>query len=227
MILVVAQVEDRGNLDKQIAKQTIQPDDVFIYIDKNPANTIDTRRQRIAENHKILVEAVKKYKPDFVWQLEGDVDLPEDCLERLIKDHEELSKFDHRVGYVSGIQVGRHGLYCLGAWRFPNNKDSETFESLNYKLNGLQHVDATGFYCLLASTDIWLKGKVYWWESTPYGPDVNFGLSLSEQNYNLYCDMSLTIGHIVKKGIIRPEHASTCNARFYEENGRWKFQQLN
>ena len=47
-ILAIAQVEDRKNLDRQIAKQTVQPDHIFMYIDTEPAHGIDARRKRIA-----------------------------------------------------------------------------------------------------------------------------------------------------------------------------------
>lgn len=217
-ILCIAQCEDRTNLDKQILKQTVQPTRTIFYVDEAPAQGIDARRKRIADNHKRLEDIVLACQPDLVWQVEGDGDYPEDCLEKLIMDYEFLSK-SNDVAYVSGIQVGRHGLYCLGAWR---NFTDASFESLDYKEIGLQEVEATGFYCLLAPREKWLSGKSTWTDE-PYGPDVVWGLSIDGKKY---CDMSLTVGHIVSRGIIRPENISTCNARFYKEDGRWKFKQL-
>lgn len=223
-ILCIAQVEDRANLDKQIAKQTIQPDRVIFYVDEAPARGIDARRKRIAENHKRLQDIVMAYKPEFIWQVEQDGDYPEDCLEKLIMDYDFLNKYDFlndndNIAYVSGIQVGRHGLYCLGAWR---NFTDDSFESLDHTSIGLQEVEATGFYCIYATYDKWMSGKCDW-NGEPYGPDVVWSLSIKGKKY---CDMSLTIGHIVNRGIIRPEHTSTCNARFYLEDNRWKFKQL-
>lgn len=145
-VLCIAQVEDRENIDKQILKQTRQPDRVIFLVDKNPAKTLEERRIRIAENHKKLREIVKAYPEyDYIWQVEQDGDYPEDTLERLIAD---LDKVDvNTLAYISGIQVGRHGLYCLGAWvEFRIN----SFKSLDYRLKGLQRVMATGFNCLLA-----------------------------------------------------------------------------
>lgn len=217
-ILCIAQVEDRTNLDKQISKQTVQPDRTIFYVDEAPAKGIDNRRKKIADNHRRLQDLVLAYKPDLVWQVEQDGDYPEDCLERLIMDYDFLSQ-KNDVAYVSGIQVGRHGLYCLGAWK---NFTPTSFESLDFQLIGLQEVEATGFYCLLASYDKWMSGKCDW-NGEPYGPDVVWSLSIEGKKY---CDMSLTIGHIVNRGIIRPEHASTCNARFYLQDNRWKYKQL-
>lgn len=213
-ILCIAQVEDRTNLDAQILKQTVQPDRVVFYVDKNPAKTIDERRKRIAENHKKLEAIVKAYKPDLVWQVEQDIDIPPNTLETLIKHYRNGFK------YISGIQVGRHGLYAIGAWK---NFTENSFESINHKLEGIQEVEATGFYCLLTEADIWLSGKAEW-SGEPYGPDVVWGLSITERKY---VDMDLKIGHIIKNGVIRPEHTSTCNVRFCRNNNGWKFRQLD
>lgn len=216
-ILVVAQVEDRTNLDEQIAKQTIQPNNVFVYVDPEPAQGIDARRIRIAENHKKLEEAVRDLQPDLVWQLEGDCDLPANCLAKLLADYKELK--GDKFGYVSGIQVGRHGLYCLGAW---TDFTTTSFRSLDYQRTGLQPVEATGFYCLLAERDVWLSGEASW-QGEPYGPDVVWGLSIKKRKY---ADMSLHIGHMTKRGIIKPSDMSTCNVRFFKDKDRWIYKQL-
>lgn len=233
-ILAIAQLEDRENLDEQILKQTIQPDRVIYYHDETPAIGIENRRKRIAENHTKLQEIVKAYKPDLVWQLEGDCVLPDNTLERLIGHYIQLR--DEDFGYISGIQVGRHGLYCLGAWRnfkfeyndiVKNKRDAikrelVAFESVDYKLTGIQEVEATGFYCLLAETDTWLSGKASW-NGEPYGPDVVWGRSINKKKY---VDMGLHIGHKVKRGIIEPSHISTCNVVFNKVDGKWGFKQL-
>ncbi len=219
-ILVVAQVEDRTNIDQQIAKQTVQPNNVFVYVDENPAQGIDARRLRIAENHKKLEEAVRDLQPDLVWQLEGDCELPENCLKKLLKYYKELKDSD--FGYISGIQVGRHGLYCLGAW---TDFTEDSFLSLDHTKQGIQPVDATGFYCLLAPTEAWLQGQAEW-NGEPYGPDVAWGLSLRAKGYKIYADMDIHVGHIVKNGIIRPSDMSTCNVAFSKINGTWKYKQL-
>jgi hypothetical protein len=212
-ILAVAQVEDSTNLEKQIAKQTIQPDGVNIFVDENPANTINERRTRIAENHQRLRQSVIEYKPEYVWQLEGDVDLPENALERLYGHLLRLGD----IGYISGIQVGRHGLYCLGAW---TNFTEDSFQSIDHTLTGVQQVEATGFYCLLAPANVWLSGVASWTDE-PYGPDVTWGRSIPEPKY---VDMGLHIGHVIKNGTIRPDQPSTCTAYFKLEDGKWNYR---
>lgn len=220
-ILAVAQVEDDNNIKKQIAKQTVQPDEVFIYVDPNPAQGIDARRKRIAENHKILRDAVAERQPFLVWQLEQDIDIEPDYLDRMIQSYIKTARLDPNFGYISGVQVGRHGVYHLGAWHVDENE----FRSLDHKSEGIRKVDATGMYCLLAPGHIWYEGDCYW-ENEPWGPDVNWGLSLSK---NIYVDMNLPVGHIItrrnlQRGIIHPDHASTCNVRFYKKDGKWLYK---
>ena len=218
-VLAIAQVEDRANLDKQILKQTVQPDRVTFFVDKNPAKGFDERRRRIAENHTVLKNIVKAYDYDLVWQLEGDCDLPDYCLELLLADYEHLKSKDKNLGYISGIQIGRHGVYAIGAWHIA--KDRQTFRSVDYRLRGIKKVDATGFYCLLADRETWLSGESSW-NGEGWGPDVNWGLSLEK---NIYVDMDLHIGHNIKRGTILPSHDSTCNVHFYKNvNNRWVYK---
>jgi len=213
-IMAVAFVEDDTNVRKQILKQTIIPDEVHILKDTTPARSINLRRKRIAKAQEDLKKIVIDYEPDLVWQLEGDGDLPENCLERLVGHFIK----NNDVAYISGIEVSRHGLYCLGAWR---NITPNSFESIDHTLKGLQEVEATGLYCLLAPTHKWLSGKASW-DGEPYGPDVTWGLSIDGKKY---VDMGLEIGHIVKSGIIRPSNPSTCTAYFKKNtDGEWKYK---
>lgn len=220
-ILAIGQVEDDTYIREQIAKQSRQPDEVYFYIDENPADTIETRRERIADNHQKLVDYVKNTDCDYIWQLEGDAELSEEALETLVSNWESTSP-DDNIAYFTGVQVGRHGLYALGAWHIA--KDRTSFESLDYRKTGIQQIDASGFYCLLAPKNIWLKGKASW-SGEIWGPDVNFGLSLKK--YKILADCDLHIGHKVKGGIIRPSDVSTCNVKFKRDNRYWTYKQLD
>jgi hypothetical protein len=213
-ILCIGAVENRTNIDEQILKQTIQPDRVIFLVDETPAQGINNRRKRIAENQERLAEVVEAYQPDLVWQVEGDCELPEDCLERLLGRYIQLQ--DDNFGYISGIQVGRHGLYHIGAWHMYD----DSFESIDPNAKGIVEVDATGFYCLLAPIKVWLKGRATW-NGEPYGPDVTWGLSLEETKY---VDMGLEIGHKIKGGVIMPSDMSTTQAHFFKTNKGWEYK---
>lgn len=222
-VLCVAAVEDRENCDKQIMKQTVQPDRTIYYIDSEPAQGIFNRRKRIAENQRKLQDVVRAYEHDcdLVWQIEQDGDLPKDCLEQLIEDYKKLyANLAEDFGYISGIEVGRHGLYCLGAWR---NITKDSFESLNHNLEGIQEVQATGLYCLLAKKEVFLSGTASWHDE-PYGPDVVWGRSL---NKRIFVNMDIKIGHITPRGTIRPEHISTTTVKFYKkDDGKWDYKEI-
>lgn len=215
-ILCIGQVEDRTNIDEQILKQTIQPNRTIFLIDDNPAVGINNRRKRIADNHKKLQEYVEAYKPDLVFQVEGDSVLPENALERLLGHYIK----NPSLSAVSGIQIGRHGLYCIGAWHIA--EDRKSFKSVDYTKTGLQQVDAMGLYCYLSPVDKWLEGNCIW-NDEAYGPDVNFFLSMPGDKY---VDMDLHIGHKYRDGIIRPTDPSTCNAKFKFNGERWEYKQI-
>lgn len=213
-IIAIACVENKEPIKAEIAKQTIQPTETAILTDENPAKGINERRKRIAENQEALRKIVELSDADYVWQVEGDCVLPENCLERLVGRAIQLD--DKDFGYISGIQVGRHGLYCIGAWHIGEDE----FSSVDHTAKGILEVDATGFYCLLAPRDVWLKGKASW-QDEPYGPDVVWGLSIPKKKY---VDMGLEIGHQIKGGIISPSDPSTTTARFYKTEKGWEYK---
>lgn len=215
-VLAVAYVEDRHLVDEQILKQTIKPDRAYIVVDKNPVQGIENRRKRIAENQTRLQEIVKQYPDyDLIWQLEGDGVIPNDTLERLLADYEKVK--NDNFGYITANEIGRHGLYHVGAWV---NFTDDSFESIDHTLTGLQPIEASGFYCLLASREAFLKGRASW-NDEPYGPDVVWGLSM---NYKKYIDMNIGIGHKSKRGIIHPSNISTTTVIFKKINGIWKYK---
>lgn len=219
-ILVIGQVENENTIRREIFKQTVQPSDVTFWVDTEPAQGLNERRDRIAQNHSNLWYMVHQSNADLVWQVENDCVFTENTLEKLLADYEKLKS--PTFGYVSGIQVGRHGVYALGAWHFPTNRES--FWSVDYMNTGLVECDATGFYCLLAERETWLKGMSSW-NGEAWGPDVNFALSLRDQGYKIYVDMDIKVGHKVRRGIIHPDDPSTCNVSFYiNDNGEWKYK---
>lgn len=223
-ILVTGQITDDQieHVDKQLKKQTYQDFSEVFLVDHEPAKGINNRRQRIAQNHEKLHTLVDKNKKkyNYIIQLEGDSVLEPDCFTRLIARLDEVPAKD--FGYVSGVEVGRHGLYCIGAWEFAD--DRRSFKSIDPKVKGLHEVDATGFYCLLAPTKVWLKGNCFWNEHK-WGPDVNWGLSLRDQGYKIYADMDIEVGHQSDRGVIGLKNKNLCQAVFkINEHGKWRYK---
>ena len=211
-ILAIACVEDFENIKEQISKQTIKPTNISIVLDEEPAKGIENRRKRIAENQERLRKYVEQSDAEYIWQLEGDSVLPDNCLERLIG----LSLL-HELEFISGVQVGRHGIYCLGAW---TTVSEDKLISLDPKLSGLQQVLATGLYCLLTTKEKWLEGLASY-NGEVYGPDVNWCLSIDCEKY---VDLSLEIGHKIKGGIINPSDEAVCQVEFSKINNKWEYK---
>jgi hypothetical protein len=220
-ILVTGQIQQDQieYVNQQLLKQSDIEFTNFMLVDDEPEKGIKARRHRIANNHKQLKAMVKKIADDYdyIIQIEGDSELPEDCFSQLIRRLDEVSSED--LGYISGVQIGRHGLYCIGAWHF---KD-DGFESIDHKKTGLIEVDATGFYCLIAPVKTWLNGICSWTDEY-WGPDVNWGRSLRSQGYKIYADMDLKIGHKSNAGIIDFDNQNLCRAEFKQIDGHWKYK---
>jgi len=210
-ILAVACVENDELIKEQISKQTIKPTELAIVMDYTPVKGIENRRKRIAENQNRLKEVVEKSNADYIWQLEGDSVVDDDCLEKLLG-----MSLLHDLEFISGIQVGRHGIYCLGAW--VGISDDELI-SLDPKLGGLQPVLATGLYCLLTTKEKWLEGLASY-NNEVYGPDVNWCLSI---NCPKYVDMNIKVGHKIKGGIISPDDEAVCQVKFSKIDNKWSY----
>ena len=223
-LLVVGQIQhDQIDfIEKQLARQSDIQFDRRILVDDEPAKGIEARRAKIAQNHKILHEKVFdfRYEYDYIIQIEGDSVLKEGTFARLIGNLDQVPA--DQLGYISGIQVGRHGIYAIGAWHF--NDDQTEYESVNHKVkDGIIEVDATGFYCLIAPIKSWLMGNCYYYDER-WGPDVNWGLSLKEQGYHIYVDMGLEIGHQSTNGVIGLDNINLCQVKFKKTNGQWKYK---
>jgi hypothetical protein len=224
MILVTGQIqEDQVDfVNEQLAKITGVEFLQVMLVDEKPAKGIDARRQRIVQNHKELEKMIEKTQSveafNYVIQIEGDSVLQPDTFTKLLARLDQIPS--KNFGYISGVQVGRHGLYCIGAWHFD---DEDHFSSVNHRETGLVKVDATGFYCLLAPVNVWLMGNCAW-NGERYGPDVVWGRSLRKLGFNIYADMDNEIGHQSTNGVIGLDNLNLCTAHFQRSNDKWSYK---
>lgn len=223
-IVAICYAEDTALAKEQVEKQTIKVDDAIFMTDSTPAIGIEARRERIAElqvmaqwkiDRKLFTDDLKP-EDVVVWQIEGDSVIPEDALERLLKHYDTNDE-----AVYSGVQIGRHGLYCIGAWHI--NQDETVIESVDHNKHGLVEVDGMGLYCYIMRADLFIKAESYW-SGQKLGPDVNWFRSLDVPKY---VDMDLHIGHYYKGGIIEVDSLATCNARFTKVKDEWIFEQLD
>lgn len=149
------------------------------------------RRQRIADIHN----QIKQYVPDceYVFLLEDDTLIPANALSRLLVRFEYLSEKSN-VGFVSGIEIGRHGFSHIGAWIMPTK---DRIESIKLG-NGIKRVDAAGLYCCLTKREHYMNNIFEPYEKI-LGPDVDFGISLSLKGYKNYIDYDIKCEHLVNK----------------------------
>jgi len=70
--------------------------------------------------------------------------------------------------------------------------------------NHLVEIDATGCGCLLYNTEVFQEIKPPWYEFSKtesgdvVGEDIGFCHKLKDAGYNIYCDVSIDIGHLAQ-----------------------------
>jgi rhamnopyranosyl-N-acetylglucosaminyl-diphospho-decaprenol beta-1,3/1,4-galactofuranosyltransferase len=104
-----------SDLLRDVEKQTLQPDKVFVVDNASSDGTVDLIKtsfplviyERFEENtgssggyHRLL--KVASQESDFVWTLDDDVRLEPDALENIVRGFDELGK-NHRLGAVRSV----------------------------------------------------------------------------------------------------------------------------
>lgn len=174
----------------------------FKFNDENNPNDvrISVRRHRIAEIKNQSKELVRQSTAPFVIGLEDDTVFPPTTFKRLVK------KFIHNeeVAFLEGVQCGRWGVKMIGAWRFNDLKSLSRVETL-MPGEGIEYIDAGGFYGYITTRNHYLDHIYYWVEGQPWGPDVNFGIWLRLQGYQCAIDWALSFGHNDHNVILKPD----------------------
>lgn len=161
------------------------------------------RRERIAHVFSAAQQHIPK-DTDFVFTIEDDSLIKPDTLMVLRNDYVTLSR-DHKVGLVSGVQVGRWGFKMIGAWNTNDLYHPTQVITIPYTVKqNITEVDAAGFYCFLTTRELFISVKHSPFFG-PCGPDVNFGIELKKKEYRNYVDRSVVTGHIVSNGVLYPD----------------------
>src|SRR5690606_29971375 len=114
-----------------------------------PPNTgIKVRRKRIAKIHRFIQQ--QKFYSEHLIFIEDDTIISTDGIKKLFKLHSIYPT----AGLVSGIQVGRHGIEYIGAWKVDDVYNPQKIQSIGFKD---KQVDATGFYFFMIRTDVYKK----------------------------------------------------------------------
>jgi hypothetical protein len=149
---------------------------------------VQDRRRRIAaikNETKQYIEAC-----DYVMGLEDDSIPRPDALEKLLRAY-SLFPF---AGFISGVQLGRWGITHVGAWSCDDVYERRQIRSLT-SAEGIQEVDATGWYCYLTKRATYMKFEYAPFDRCQLGPDVQWGLDLRRDGLKNYVCWDVPVEH--------------------------------
>lgn len=147
------------------------------------------RRIRISKLHNFAKQYIgDKYK--YVMIIEDDTIVPRDAFKKLYNHY--LDKI--HAGFIQGIEAGRWGIKYLGAWNI-NDIYNPTEITSTELLDGLQEVDAGGFYCMLTRADNYMKHDFKGYDYNQLGPDVDYGIEMRQLGMQNYTDYSIKCIH--------------------------------
>ncbi len=173
----------------------------IIHTGKYPVGEVNMarRRDRIVE---MLTFASKHINnTDFVFMVEDDTEIKPSTLHDLMASYGALEQAGMKVGFVEGVQVGRHGYRMIGAWRCNDLENPTVMETVPYnKKDLLEKIDGGGLYCFVVRTPLFKAHKWYWHHEC-FSVDVTFGIELRKQGYQNVIDWTVQTGHCQKDAL--------------------------
>lgn len=197
------------------------------------------RRIRIAEVKNQSKDLVNKTDGEYVIGFEDDT-----VFERLANFDRLLQPLidDEQIGFVQGVQMGRWGVRMIGAWELDDASQPSHAETLlppppeqlltgkaefnSYTIDGISYgyITAGGWYGYATRRNLYLNCEYYSSSAQPWGPDVNYGLWLKQQDYRCLIDWETVFGHNDHNIVGYPE-AHPLSRVFYNKDmqtGRWE-----
>lgn len=202
-----------------------------IYISLNPEPkdvNIPVQRNRIVdmkEKSKQMIDG------DFVFGIEDDTLVAPDAFEKLHKTINENTD----IGYIEGVQVGRHAIKMVGVWKCDNLKnpsvqqtlvppDERFLEDYPSKENFyLQQITGGGFYCYLTLGYLYKQIK-YHWHDECFGPDVCFVMDVIGEGYQAWVDWSVKTIHMTEQRDYEVDDKIISIRWLKSERDGWKLQ---
>ena len=183
-----------------------------------PPSNNELRRRRIIQVHEALAKAVGDVS--YVFGLEDDTVFPADCLTKFLVSMRQ----NPQLGFIEGVQVGRHDLRMIGGWRMDSLTDPKYIETVPYNaLPVIEAIDAGGLYCFLT------RGKLFatierQYTNDPYlGPDVHYGIGVRQSGYQCAIDFSVPCGHLAGSETLWPDE-HTRQLFIEKRGGRWQMR---
>ncbi len=183
------------------------------------------RRDRIVEMLEMMQMQIKQMPEQYemLFMVEDDTKIEQDTLHKLLKDHKELTDQKVNVGIIEGVQVGRHGIRMIGAWRCDDVENPTKMATIPYNRTGFfEKIDGGGLYCYIVPMKLFLEHTFYWHDEC-FAPDVTFGIELRKKGYVNIIDWTVVTGHCDQNGgVLYPNENCTVAEYEKQENGEWK-----
>lgn len=183
------------------------------------------RRDRITEMLTMMQEFVRSMPQQFdmLFMVEDDTKIQSDTLQRLMSDYKDLSEQKVNVGIIEGVQVGRHGIRMIGAWRTDDVHNPTRMETIPFNTSSFfEKIDGGGLYCYIVPMQLFLDHTFYWHDEC-FAPDVTFGIELRKKGFTNLIDWTVVTGHADQNGnVLYPNENCTVAAYEKQENGEWK-----
>jgi glycosyltransferase involved in cell wall biosynthesis len=161
---------------------------------RGAAITIPQRRWHISAIHNQIKKLIGE-DIEWIFSIEDDGILPANALSWLVND----VKTRPNVGLVTGVELGRWGVPCVGAWKVDNLDNPQKITSMasNVGSSLVEEIDACGLYCALIRADLY---KLHEFNSTNgLGPDINLALEIRQCGFQNYIDWFVPVTHLTDK----------------------------
>lgn len=183
------------------------------------------RRDRIVEMLGMVQESIRGMKRQFdmLFMVEDDTKIQADALQRLLSDYKELTDQNVKVGIIEGVQVGRHGIRMIGAWRTDDVHNPTKMATIPFNTSSFfEKIDGGGLYCYIVPMQLFLDHRFYWHDEC-FAPDVTFGIELRKKGYTNIIDWTVVTGHADQSGnVLYPNENCTVAAYEKQPDGKWQ-----
>lgn len=184
------------------------------------------RRERIKEMLTMVQGEILKIRRtfDMLFMVEDDTQIQSDALQRLLTDYKELTDQNIKVGLIEGVQVGRHGIRMIGAWRMDDLENPTVMATVPFnKSSFFEKIDGGGLYCFITPMELFLAHEFYWHDEC-FSVDVTYGIELRKKGYTNLIDWTVTTGHADQNGNVLYPNENCTVAEYHKVGDEWKLQ---
>jgi hypothetical protein len=213
------------NLQKAVDKRLDSLSDFklikILNFGEQPAETINERRYRISQIHN-FAKAYVNPESEYVMLIEDDGVYSPDTLTKFLHQFKSVDN----LGFIEGVQMGRHNAPYVGGWLADDPKNPEVITSV---LPDGGAIDAGGLYCCLTYADLYRSHHFEPFDqvgTNGLSCDVNFGLSITNKGYRCMIDWDIVVDHIGDKGSVNIGNTKPVRVRFSKVNNKWEAECL-